>query len=277
MVVWSESKMAIHSVEDVYMAPGESAHYVVKLGSDNDIKVAFFVRPMEAVAPHLVRTNLDHRAGLIKFNDVLLVLTMLRIPENHNEIFDVWWNYHSDSGRVEFEMLAAQESLPIFLCLNNGEKEFIEIDNAFQKFFSQLAQVMERTEPWTDVAFERAVRGFCAQSYPRDQLWEAMELREEEKDLPPTDKRDLEHYQGIIPDELRAYYTYVADQGHCIRIIPSMLEENAKTGNPDEYLHAAPVKTVLRCGIRWIKGFPVAPIPYIPGHGLAVPPDDIEL
>lgn len=269
--------MAIHSVEDVYLVPGQSAHYMVTLGPEDELKVALFVRPIEPIVPHLVSAKLDHRAGLIKFDDVLLVLTMLRTHENHDEIFDVWWNYHSDSGPLEFEILATQESLPIFFCQNNGRKEYIEIDNAFRKFFSQLAQVMERTEPWTEVAFERALRGFCAQAYPRRQLWDSMELRQDREIPPPIDKRGLEHYQGTIPDELRAYYTYVADQGHCIKIIPSMLEDNARSGNPDEYLHAAPVKTVLRCGIRWIRGYPVAPIPYIPGHGLAVPPDDIEL
>ncbi len=46
-----------------------------------------------------------------------------------------------------------------------------------------------------------------------------------------------------------------------------MLEHDAVAGDPEEYLHAAPVKSVLRCGIRWVKGFPVAPIPYIPGLG----------
>lgn len=269
--------MAIHSVEDVYLVPGESAHYMVKVGPDNDTRVALFVRPMEPIPPHMLSGRLDHRAGLIKFNDVLLVLTMLRTPYEHNEIFDLWWNYHSQTGPTEFQMLAAQESLPIFFCLDNGRKEVVEIDNAFQKFFSQLAHVMERTEPWTEVAFERALRGFCAQAYPREQLWESMELRQEEPPDVAPDKRGLEHYHGVIPEELRAYYTYVAEQGHCIKIIPSMLEESARTGNPDEYLHAAPVKTVLRCGIRWIRGYPVAPIPFIPGHGLAVPPDDIEL
>ncbi len=269
--------MDIHGLKEVHLVPGESAHYMVTVGSGNEVKVALFLRPIEPIAPHAIRAKLHHRAGLIKFNDVLLVLTMLRTPENHDEVFDVWWNYHTDTGPLEFEMLATQESLPIFFCMSNGEKEFIEIDNAFQKFFAQLTQVMERTQPWTEVAFERAVRGFCAQAYPKHQLWDSMELQREEDLQPPPDKRGLEHYQGIIPEELRAYYTYMADQGHCIKIIPSMLEESARNGNPGEFLHAAPVKTVLRCGIRWIKGYPVAPIPYIPGHGLAVPPDDIEL
>lgn len=269
--------MAVHSVEEILLVPGESSHYVVKMGHDDEMKVALFVRPREPVDPHLVRSGLDRRAGLIKFNDIFLVLTMLKTPETHNEIFDLWWNYHSDSGRTEFEMLAKQDSLPIFFCLDGGKKEFIEIENSFRKFFLQLAQIMERTNPWTEIAFERALRGFCAQAYPREQLWEAIELSQNEEPLPQLDKRGLENYQGIIPEELRAYYTYVTDQGHCIKIIPSMLEESAKSGNPDDYLHAAPIKTVLRCGIRWIKGYPVAPIPFIPGHGLAVPPDDIEL
>ena len=103
-----------------------------------------------------------------------------------------------------------------------------------------------------------------------------IKLRPEAQDTDSGRIPDIEDYPDPIPDELRPFYTYLPEQGHCIRIIPSMLEEEATKGNPDKYLYPAPVKTVLRCGIRWVQGYPVAPIPFIPGHGLAVPPDDAE-
>ncbi len=90
--------------------------------------------------------------------------------------------------------------------------------------------------------------------------------------LPKTDE-----YQGYIPENLKFLYSYVTDKGHCIKVVPSIFEQDAISGDPEDFLHPAPVKTVLRCGIRWVKGYPVAPIPFIPGHGLAAPPEDNEM
>jgi hypothetical protein len=83
-------------------------------------------------------------------------------------------------------------------------------------------------------------------------------------------------YPGLIPFDLREFYIYTPDKGHCIKIIPSILEIEATREDPEQFLQPAPVKTVLRCGFRWLKGYPVAPIPFIPCHGLAIPPEDLE-
>jgi len=86
----------------------------------------------------------------------------------------------------------------------------------------------------------------------------------------------VDDYPGFIPPDLKDFYVYMHDKGHCIKIIPSNLEAKLEISNPEQFLEAAPVKTVLRCGFRWFRGYPVAPIPLIPGYGLAAPPDDCE-
>jgi len=136
--------------------------------------------------------------------------------------------------------------------------------------------IMEKATPWTDTEFDRAVRGFCAQSYPRENLWDMIQMvREPEKVR--TGPPGLEDYPGYIPEELRPFYEYYPDKGHCIKVISSMFEEEVLKGKGEDHLTPAPVRTVLRGGVRWVNGYPVAPIPFIPGHGLAVPPEDIEL
>jgi hypothetical protein len=269
--------MSTAILDDIRLVPGEGRHVFVEMNPGSSAGLAFIVRPFQPLTLPAPQEQMLQKAGMIKFNDVFLVLTMLRTQESHDEIFDLWWNYHSTTGHREFEALSQQERLPVYFCLQGGKKQLIEIDNRFRKFFGHLTPVMERTTPWTEVAFERSLRGFCAQAYPLEHLWESIDLKEQIEEAREKEKGGLENYSGMIPEDLRDYYIYAPEHGHCITIIPSIMEESARSGNPNDYLHAAPVKTVLRCGIRWVKGYPVAPIPFIPGHGLAVPPDDVEL
>lgn len=270
-------QMPIILLDDVRLMPGECRHAFLSTDHGGTSDLALIVRPFQPLTLQSAQDEIAQKAGMIKFNDVLLVLTMLRTQESHDEIFDLWWNYHSMEGHREFEILSRQERIPVYFCLRDGQKQFTEIDNKFRKFFSQLAPVMERTQPWTEVEFERALRGFCAEAYPREHLWESLDLKEQIEEAGEKVGGGLDNYSGRIPEDLKDYYVYSIERGHCITVIPSIMEENARSGNPGDYLHAAPIKTVLRCGIRWIRGYPVAPIPFIPGHGLAVPPDDVEL
>jgi len=268
--------MPIINLDDVRLTPGECRHAFLATDDGMASDLALIVHPFQPLTLRAVQEEIVQKAGMIKFNDVLLVLTMLRTQESHDEIFDLWWNYHSRDGHLEFDVLSRQERIPVYFLRRDGQKQAIEVENKFRKFFGQLAPVLERTQPWTEVEFERALRGFCAQAYPREHLWESLDLKEQIKEAGEKEAGGLENYSGRIPDDLKDYYIYSVEKGHCITIIPSMMEEHARSGNPRDYLHAAPIKTVLRCGIRWISGYPVAPIPFIPGHGLAVPPDDVE-
>jgi hypothetical protein len=268
--------MVLQNPQRVRLVPGESSHALFSLEPSKLARVGFFIRPSGSMAVASTGFQVSHRAGLIRFDDVLLVVTMIRLSGDEGEIFDIWWNYHAADGPEEFERMAEQERLPIHIYTNRPEPSLLEIENSFRKFFKYSTAIFGKTKSWSHVAFDRAIRGFCAQSYPKEKLWDTMEFKAV-SGLPEQDRSGtIETYPGIIPDELQSYYAYSPDQGHCIKIIPSMLEHDAERGNPDEYLHAAPVRTVLRCGIRWVRGHPVAPIPFIPGYGLAVPPDDIE-
>jgi hypothetical protein len=173
--------------------------------------------------------------------------------------------------------MAEQERFIVHLYGEDGRYQSVEMENRFKRFFSSLPDLFDQSPEWTEVEFDRAVRGFCAESYPKENLWELIQLGGEPQDIAPKTSQGIDDYPGVIPEQLRPFYDYLPDQGHCIKVIPSMFEDKAVEGNPSEFLYSAPVKTVLRCGIRWVKGYPVAPIPFIPGHGLAVPPDDTEL
>jgi hypothetical protein len=216
------------------------------------------------------------RAGVIHHNDVLLVLTMLALPEDMEEYFDVWWNYHAEGAKEPFRLISRQDRVKIHFFGESGSEGSLVVDNEFKTFFSSLPALMARTKPWTDIEFDRAVRGFCAKSYPLENLWGLIAAGKTEAPALDDVGGRSGAYRGFIPPELQQFYTYTETDGHCIMVIPSALEAEAAKGNPEALLHPAPVRTVLRCGFRWLKGHPVAPIPFIPGHGLAVPPEDME-
>lgn len=259
------------------LVPGESMHGVFITGPDDAGQVGLFIRSLPGTHWDEKGLWVKQRAGLIRFDDVLLVLTMIRVNGTTEELFDVWWNYHTSLGPEYFKRMAEQEKLTVHFYGENGKRFSIETENGFRKFFSDLDKIIGKSAPWTEVEFDRALRGFCAESYPKENLWEMIEFRPETDTSEDVSEPGLQTYSGVIPGELAPFYTYVPDKGHCINIVPSVFEQQAATNDPSRYLHPAPVKTVLRCGIRWVQGYPVAPIPFIPGHGLAVPPDDVEL
>jgi hypothetical protein len=267
--------MDVINPDTLRLVPGQSIEAIYAVGPGDANEVGFFVRS----ASGLIRRNgypeIRLRAGVVKHNNVLLVLTMLKIEEPVEELFDIWWNYYSKDGQEHFKRIAEQERVTVHFYTDQGRDFSVNTENEFRKFFRSLPPLMAKAEPWNDIEFDRAVRGFCAQSYPKENLWDIIEFREQG---PLAERMEgIYAYEGIIPEELTAFYTYVPDKGHCIRIIPSMLEQEALVGNPEEFLYPAPVKTVLRCGVRWLREFPIAPIPFIPGHGLMAPPDDMEL
>jgi hypothetical protein len=245
-------------------------------GSRGESQLGIFLRSAHGAIRQNGDLGIRLRAGLIHFNELLLVLTMIRVDGGSEEFFDIWWDYHAPSGMDHFKQMSEQENLILHFCNDVGDVFSVDTENGYRSFFASLPVLFEKTKAWTEIEFDRAVRGFCAQSYPKENLWEMIQFRPNEAEkVEKTGTAD--DYPGYIPDELRPFYEYLPDQGHSIRIIPSMLESEAIETNPEEKLLPAPVKTVLRCGIRWVKGFPVAPIPFIPGHGLAVPPEDVEL
>ncbi len=262
--------------EKLRLVPGQSMQATFLRSSGQQPEIGFFLRSISRFNHSDGNPAIRQRAGLIKFNDVLLVLTMLRVEAESVELFDMWWNYCSKRGAELFKMMAAQERLTVHFYGDKGIYQSVETENGFRRFFSSLPDLFEQSENWTEVEFDRAVRGFCAESYPKENLWEMIQLGAEGEQAEEKQSHGIEDYPGAIPDQLKPFYDYLPEQGHCIRVVPSTFEDKAMDGNPTEFLFPAPVKTVLRCGIRWAKGYPVAPIPFIPGHGLAVPPDDTE-
>jgi hypothetical protein len=268
--------MDLVNPDKVRLVPGQSIEAMFAPGPGDRGEVGFFIRSASGLIRRNGDLNIEQRAGLIKFDDVLLVLTMLRVEGDDEEIFDIWWNYHAQGGMEHFRRMSEQENVTIYFYNEEAQGFSVNRENGFRRFFSSVPDIINTSRHWTDIEFDRAVRGFCAQSYPKENLWDMIGLHPEAPETEPGRIPDIEDYPEPIPEGLRPYYTYLPDQGHCIKVIPSMFEEEATKGDPDKYLYPAPVKTVLRCGIRWVQGYPVAPIPFIPGHGLAVPPDDAE-
>jgi hypothetical protein len=260
------------------LVPGQGVHGAFSARPGEPSEIGFFVRSATGFSGNNSDLQIHQRAGVIRFNDVTLVLTMIKVENGSAELFDVWWNYCAAGAADQFRQMSEQERLSLHLYGEGGVESSLEVENGFRRFFSSLPEVFERQEPWTEVDFDRAVRGFCAQAYPKENLWDMIQLKAQPLTASdPPKVPDIDDYPGTIPEDLRPFYTYIPGQGHCIRTIPSTFEDRAIEGDPTEFIHAAPVKTVLRCGVRWAKGYPVAPIPFIPGRGLAVPPDDTEL
>ncbi len=268
--------MKLMNPDNIRLVPGESIHAMFALHSGDPGQVGLFIRTLSPLDPRNGGIGIRQRAGLIRFDDVLLVLTLIKLKNQIEEIFDIWWDYYSPEGEACFKRMARQERLFVHFYAGDGDRFSVDTENGFLRFFNSLDLVFDKAKPWTQVDYERAVRGFCAQSYPKENLWDMMEFNADETGTLLPSEVTADDYPGIIPSELKPFYVYLADKGHCLTIIPSILEAEAAQGDPNEYLHPAPVKTVLRCGVRWINGLPVAPIPFIPGHGLAVPPDDTE-
>jgi hypothetical protein len=268
--------MVLIDPKKIRLLPGQGIEAAYSEGSTQEGEVGLFVRSEFGPFRKNGDVGILQRAGVVHFNDVLLVLTMVRVGGNQDELFDIWWNYHARDGMEHFQRMSEQDRLMLHFCNEEGRAFSMDSGNEFRKFFASLPPLLKKAQPWTDIEFDRAVRGFCAKSYPKENLWDMIQYgvaEEEESDQVP----EVDEYPGNIPEDLKPFYIYLPGQGHSINIIPSILEEQAMEGNPGEHLLPAPVKTVLRCGIRWVRGYPVAPIPFIPGHGLAVPPEDTEL
>ncbi len=260
----------------ISLLPGQSVEGMFVHEPDGEPRVGLFLRPEHGTGQREKQPEIKQRAGVVHFNDLLLVLTMVKVGGEIQQVFDVWWNYHARGGDERFERMSEQEQLALHFYGEEGKEYSLNVKNNFRKFFASLPNMLKKTKPWSEIEFDRAVRGFCAQSYPRENLWHMMGLKTREA-RPIKKEITIDDYPGTIPPELKPFYSYVPGQGHCINIIPSMLEDRALEASPDEFLAPAPVRTVLRCGFRWVRGYPVAPIPFIPGHGLAVPPEDAEL
>jgi hypothetical protein len=256
--------------------PGQSMQAAVTREKGDNKQVGFFLRSEFGAIRRNGDLVVEQRAGVIRFNDVMLVLTMIKVVGVETELFDIWWNFRSHSLEDLFQLMSRQERFTLYFYDAAGKDFDLVVDNEFRRFFASLPPLMERSPEWSEAEFDRAVRGLCAQSYPKENLWDMIHASP-----PQPETREgqpgLDDYEGHIPEELQPFYTYAPELGHAIAIIPSALEEEAVEGETKSYLYPAPVQTVLRCGVRWVKGYPVAPIPFIPGHGLAVPPEDSEL
>ncbi len=275
-VLCKDHGMEIHSSEDIRLYPGQGVKALYRDIIDNFQSIGFFLRPIEDSMGVSSLEDVQQRGGLVQFNRVLLVLTILKLNNKDSDIFDIWWNYHAPDGPALFERMSKQEHIKVHLCDERGTLSLFRANNSFKTFFACLPKILSRSAPWTEVEFERAVAKFCAENHPKKSLWSMVQrsfmnpVIETDRQLNPDD------YPGFIPNDLRVFYAYTPDMGHCIKIIPSNLEAQVNTGDPQQFLLAAPVRSVLRCGFRWLRGYPVAPVPFIPGYGLATPPEDIE-
>lgn len=262
--------------EEVRLFPGQAIKASFWNNRFKSEQIGLFIRPSSLPKVSIGATEVFHRGGLIKFDEILLVVTMIKCSGPEESLFDVWWNYHHPAGPDAFRKMAIQERLSNFFYDENGKRFVVDTENSFRKFFSNLHEIVSKTKPWTEIEFDRAMNRCCAQFYPRENLWQLVQARSDIFDSRSKMDLDLNMYEGMIPDDLKPFYMFSTQFGHCLSIIPSNLEQEADNNGPAFYLTPAPVKTVLRCGIRWLRGYPIAAIPFIPGHGLAAPPEDYE-
>ncbi|GAA3086433.1 hypothetical protein GCM10020000_86380 [Streptomyces olivoverticillatus] len=85
-------------------------------------------------------------------------------------------------------------------------------------------------------------------------------------------------YHSPLPSDLEPWYCYTVDGGHSIAVAVDTgdLGEAPTRQQLEDHLCPAPVKSVIRAGVRWHDGFPVCTLPYDPQLGLTTPPEDDE-
>lgn len=260
----------------VRLFPGQAMKAIFLNERNRSEQIGLFLRPVYELSSLEGATEIIHRGGLIKFDEIFLVVTMVKHVGAEGGLFDVWWNFHQPGGPDSFQKMASQERLSTFFYDDQGKRFIVDTENSFRRFFAGLSELIGKTSPWTEIEFDRAVNKCCAQFYPKENLWNMVKTKSDIFDSRSRLDLDLNMYEGSIPEDLKPFYLFSTELGHCLSIIPSNLEQEADEKGPSFYLTPAPVKTVLRCGIRWLKGYPVAAIPFIPGHGLAAPPEDYE-
>jgi len=162
--------MDIINPDKIRLVPGQSIEAMFTPSPENPGEVGFFIRSASGLIRRNGDLDIEQRAGLIKFDDVLLVLTMLKVEGDEEELFDIWWNYHALGGIEHFRRMSEQETVTIYFYNEEAQGFSVSRENTFRKFFISVPDVIEQSERWTDIEFDRAVRGFCAQSYPKDNL-----------------------------------------------------------------------------------------------------------
>jgi hypothetical protein len=95
------------------LLPGQGIEGMFTGGPGQEGEVGLFVRSAYGALRGNGDLGIQQRAGLVHFNDVLLVLTMIRTGTVYEEFFDVWWNYHSRTGPEHFRRMSQQERLMI--------------------------------------------------------------------------------------------------------------------------------------------------------------------
>ena len=127
---------------------------------NNPGEVGFFIRSSSGLIRRNGDLEIGQRAGLIKFDDVFLVLTMLRIDGDEEELFDIWWNYYARGGLDHFRRMSEQEEITIHFYNEEAQAFSVNRENGFRKFFGSVPDVIKKSTHWTDIEFDRAVRGF---------------------------------------------------------------------------------------------------------------------
>jgi len=163
--------MRLVDPDKVRLLPGQSIQALFNPDAEQSGVVGLFIRSVYGIDKPNGDLIISQRAGVVKFNDVILVVTMLKTEGAFDEYFDVWWNYYAPDGIDQFQQMAKQERLFVNFYSDRGIDFAIDIENSFRKFFSNVVSMLEKAEPWTEIEFDRAVRGMCADAYPKGNLW----------------------------------------------------------------------------------------------------------
>lgn len=77
-------------------------------------------------------------------------------------------------------------------------------------------------------------------------------------------------YPGQLPDELKPYHYYIADQGHCVMCVLECHLREARILNWDDYELPVPVKYILEKGYHKQGDYIIVNVPYDPNIGMVV-------
>ena len=116
--------MVLIDPKEVSLLPGQGIKAMFEPGPGIPGQVGLFIRSARESVPHNGDIHIEQRAGVVSFNDILLVVTMIKVDSFlTDEYFDIWWDYHSIGGVDHFEQMADQERL-VFHFYDAEGKEF---------------------------------------------------------------------------------------------------------------------------------------------------------
>lgn len=145
------------------------------------IELVFLIKETQLHFDELIKGNpeIDMRSSLLAFNSVALTSLLIRVNNNPNMTYQMFFNYHeAESVKQYFDYLATEDKLNL-LFLTNNFAQFVSVNNSLQLGFKLHLRQLKNRVPWSIGDFERA-KSELLKIYPTaNSLWDGLKRNAE--------------------------------------------------------------------------------------------------